>query len=222
MPARARRGRALRFAGAARLIAAPLRQPVLGQVPSSGQTPAARATPWTTAISRRLVLGGWTAPGTAPLNDRLLLRAADVTPLAVVSWSFRLPPGLLTRASVPAMAVGAALATLLGPPASHVLRSAPDDTAAVRGPVYRFSKPGDGGRGRTLTSGIAAGTAAPLWRCGGPAAVTPTVCPGDERACRTVWARGRQARAPTGPSPARSASPPGVSRRLYPVLKSTG
>ncbi|MGW1527258.1 hypothetical protein [Streptomyces sp. NPDC001588] len=108
-----------------------------------------------------LLLGGWTTPGTTPLGDWLLLRAADVLLLAVVWWSLRLLPGLLTRASLPAMAVGAVCATVLGLLVSQVLRTATGDTAAVWGPVYLFSTLG-GGVPAALTFGLAAGATALL------------------------------------------------------------
>ncbi|MFE9126725.1 hypothetical protein ACFYOF_15140 [Streptomyces sp. NPDC007148] len=108
-----------------------------------------------------LLLGGWTTPGATPLGDWLLLRAADVLLLAVVWWSLRLLPGLLTRASLPAMAVGAVCATVLGLLVSQVLRTATGDTAAVWGPVYLFSTLG-GGVPAALTFGLAAGATALL------------------------------------------------------------
>ncbi|MDF3143046.1 MULTISPECIES: hypothetical protein [unclassified Streptomyces] len=106
-----------------------------------------------------LLLGGWTGPATTPLGDWLLYRAADVLMLGVVWWALRLLPGLLTRITVPAMAVGAVCATVLGLLASQVLHMAIDDTATVWGPVYLFSKLGNGVPA-ALTFGIMAGMAA--------------------------------------------------------------
>ncbi|MGX1668905.1 hypothetical protein [Streptomyces sp. NPDC055400] len=106
-----------------------------------------------------LLLGGWTGPGGTGLGDWLLYRAVDVLMLAVVWWALRLLPGLLTRATVPAMAVGAVCATVLGLLASQVLHMAIDDTAGVYGPVHRFSALGIGVPA-ALTFGIAAGLAA--------------------------------------------------------------
>lgn len=51
-----------------------------------------------------LLLGSWTGPATTPLGDWLLYRAADVLLPAVVWWSLRPLPGLLTRATLPTMA----------------------------------------------------------------------------------------------------------------------
>ncbi|MFH0178005.1 hypothetical protein [Streptomyces cacaoi] len=106
-----------------------------------------------------LLLGAWTGPATGSLGDWLLYRAVDVLMLAVVWWALRLLPGLLTRTTVPAMAVGAVCATVLGLLASQVLHMAIDDTVDVWGPVYLFSKLGNGVPA-ALTFGILAGLAA--------------------------------------------------------------
>ncbi|MFI9248642.1 hypothetical protein [Streptomyces sp. NPDC053069] len=106
-----------------------------------------------------LLLGAWTGPSTTPLGHWLLYRAADVVMLAVVWWALRLLPGLLTRMTVPAMAVGAVCATVLGLLASQVLHMTMDDTVGVWGPVHLFSGLGDGVPA-ALTFGTAAGTAA--------------------------------------------------------------
>ncbi|MFD7132016.1 hypothetical protein [Streptomyces sp. NPDC059894] len=103
-----------------------------------------------------LLLGSWTGPASAPLGDWLLYRAADVLMLAVVWWALRLLPGLLTRTTVPAMAVGAVCATVLGLLASQVLHMAVDDTVTVWGPVHLFSKLGDHVPA-ALTFGLVAG-----------------------------------------------------------------
>ncbi|WP_328551570.1 MULTISPECIES: hypothetical protein [unclassified Streptomyces] len=105
-----------------------------------------------------LLLGGWSAPATAPLGDWLLYRAADVVVLAVVWWALRHLPGLLTRTTVPAMAMGTVCATVLGLLASQMLHVAIDDSATV-GPVFVFARLGDGVPA-ALTFGIAAGMAA--------------------------------------------------------------
>ncbi|MFE4251457.1 hypothetical protein ACFRU3_18520 [Streptomyces sp. NPDC056910] len=119
-----------------------------------------------------LLLGGWTGPASTGLGDWLLYRTVDVLMLAVVWWALRLLPGLLTRATVPAMAVGAVCATVLGLLASQVLHMAIDDTAGVYGPVHRFSALGIGVPA-ALTFGIAAGLAAvaTLRLAGGPGMV---------------------------------------------------
>ncbi|MEU1184192.1 hypothetical protein ABZ464_42600 [Streptomyces sp. NPDC005820] len=107
-----------------------------------------------------LLLGAWTGPADTPLGDWLLYRAADVVLLAVVWWALRLLPGLLTRTTVPAMAVGAVCATVLGLLASQVLHLAMDDTVdSTWGPLYRFSRLGEGAPA-AVTFGSAAGLAA--------------------------------------------------------------
>ncbi|MFH8349880.1 hypothetical protein [Streptomyces sp. NPDC018045] len=105
-----------------------------------------------------LLLGGWTGPGTTPLGDWLLYRAADVLTLAVVWWALRLLPGLLTRATVPAMTTGAVCATVLGLMAGHVLHTAMDGTLTIWGPVHLFSELG-AGVPAALTFGAIAGVA---------------------------------------------------------------
>ncbi|MER6029528.1 hypothetical protein [Streptomyces sp. NPDC001851] len=106
-----------------------------------------------------LLLGSWTGPSTTPPGHWLLYRAADVVMLAVVWWALRLLPGLLTRATVPAMAAGAVCATVLGLLASQVLHMVMDDTVSAWGPVYLFSGLG-AGVPAALTFGVAAGMAA--------------------------------------------------------------
>ncbi|MET8132966.1 hypothetical protein ABZ153_01245 [Streptomyces sp. NPDC006290] len=91
-----------------------------------------------------LLLGGWTRPATTPLGDWLLYRAVDVLMLAVVWWALRLLPGLLTRTTVPTMAVGAVCATVLGLLVSQVLYTAVGANVDVWGPVYLFSRLGEG------------------------------------------------------------------------------
>ncbi|MER8029247.1 hypothetical protein ABTZ78_09830 [Streptomyces bauhiniae] len=71
-----------------------------------------------------LLLGAWSGPAGTPVGDWLLARLSDVLVLAVVWWALRLLPGLLTRATVPAMAVGAVCATVLGLVAGQLLRVA--------------------------------------------------------------------------------------------------
>ncbi|WP_405748041.1 hypothetical protein [Streptomyces canus] len=125
-----------------------------------------------------LLLGAWSGPATTSLGHWLLYRAADVLLLAVVWWSLRLLPGLLTRTTVAAMAAGAVCATVLGLLASQVLHMAIDDTATVWGPVHVFSALGTGVPA-ALTFGATAGLAAfmTLWLAGDrdplPSSVVP-------------------------------------------------
>ncbi|WP_371664613.1 hypothetical protein [Streptomyces sp. NBC_00280] len=106
-----------------------------------------------------LLLGAWTVPSGTPLGDWLLYRAADVLLLAVVWWSLRRLPGLLTRATVPAMAVGAVCATVLGLMASQVLRMATDGAGMRWGLIYLSTGLG-GGVPAALTWGLVAGVTA--------------------------------------------------------------
>lgn len=106
-----------------------------------------------------LLLGGWSGPAGTPVGHWLLYRTADVVTLAVVWWALRLLPGLLTRATVPAMAAGAVCATVLGLLAGQALHMAIDDTAGAWGPLYLFASLGNG-IPAALTFGTAAGIAA--------------------------------------------------------------
>ena len=106
-----------------------------------------------------LLLGAWTVPSGTSLGDWLLYRAADVLLLAVVWWALRRLPGLLTRATVPAMAVGAVCATVLGLMASQVLRMATDGAGMRWGLIYLSTSLG-GGVPAALTWGLAAGATA--------------------------------------------------------------
>ncbi|MFE6667355.1 hypothetical protein ACFVFH_27810 [Streptomyces sp. NPDC057697] len=106
-----------------------------------------------------LLLGAWSGPAGTPVGDWLLYRASDVLLLVVVWWALRLLPGLLTRATVPAMAVGTVCATVLGLLASQVLRVVTDGT----GPHWRlesFISSIGGGVPAALTCGLVAGVAA--------------------------------------------------------------
>ncbi|MFI1621018.1 hypothetical protein ACH4VT_29220 [Streptomyces lydicus] len=108
-----------------------------------------------------LLLGAWTDPAGAPLGDWLLSRAPDVLLLAVVWWMLRRLPGLLTRATVPAMAVGAVCATVLGLLASQLLRIATDGTGLRWGLLHLSAELG-GGVPAALTWGLLAGVAAAM------------------------------------------------------------
>ncbi|MER5180955.1 hypothetical protein ABT009_21705 [Streptomyces sp. NPDC002896] len=106
-----------------------------------------------------LLLGAWAGPAGAPLGDWLLYRAADVLLLAVVWWALRRLPGLLTRATVPAMAAGGVCATVLGLLASQLLRVATDG-AGLRWDLMYLSAGIGGGVPAALTCGLVAGVAA--------------------------------------------------------------
>ncbi|MDT9690189.1 hypothetical protein Q5762_17950 [Streptomyces sp. P9(2023)] len=108
-----------------------------------------------------LLLGGWAGPAGGSLGDWLLYRTADVLLLAVVWWALRVLPGLLTRATLPAMAVGAVCATVLGLLASQLLRMATNE-AGLRWGVIRLFDGLGGGVPAALTCGVAAGFAATI------------------------------------------------------------
>ncbi|MFJ6855232.1 hypothetical protein ACIQM3_32715 [Streptomyces sp. NPDC091271] len=71
-----------------------------------------------------LLLGGWNAPTAGSPGLWFLYRLADVLLLAVVWWALRLLPVLLTRATVPATAVGGVCATVVGLLASQLFQFA--------------------------------------------------------------------------------------------------
>ncbi|WP_236067392.1 hypothetical protein [Streptomyces brasiliscabiei] len=90
-----------------------------------------------------LLLGGWSGPAGTSLGDWSLYRAVDALLLVVVWWALRLLPGLLTRATVPALAVGAVCATVLGLLTSQFLRMLVDGTT-LRWDLYLAGNLGDG------------------------------------------------------------------------------
>ncbi|MFE2166482.1 hypothetical protein ACFXB3_15640 [Streptomyces sp. NPDC059447] len=106
-----------------------------------------------------LLLGGWDFPSDGRIGAFLLYRAADVLLLAVVWVALRRLPVLLTRTTLPAMALGAVGATVLGLLASGLLRIAMDDSGAPYGIAQLFAGLG-GGLPAALLFGLAAGGAA--------------------------------------------------------------
>ncbi|MFC9328480.1 hypothetical protein [Kitasatospora sp. NPDC057015] len=106
-----------------------------------------------------LLLGTWAGPAGGPIGEWLLYRAADLLVLAVVWWALRLLPGLLVRATVPAMAVGTVCATVLGLLAGQLLRVALVDAGPRQGLLHLLGGV-DGGVPAALTSGLVAGLAA--------------------------------------------------------------
>ncbi|MEW2132040.1 hypothetical protein [Streptomyces sp. NPDC005435] len=114
-----------------------------------------------------LLLGFWTPPTSAAFGDWLLYRLLDVLLLAVVWWSLRLLPALLTRVTVSAMALCGVCATVLGLLASQLARL-PLNAGTVRwGPLYVLGQLG-GCVPAAITFGTAAGvTAAVVWRVAG-------------------------------------------------------
>jgi hypothetical protein len=73
-------------------------------------------------IRQWLLLGGWAGPTGAQPGRWLLYRLPDVLLLVLVWWALRLLPRLLTRVTVPAMALGTVCATVLALLVSQLLR----------------------------------------------------------------------------------------------------
>lgn len=108
-----------------------------------------------------LLLGGWAGPQGGSLGSWLLYRVPDVVMLVVVWWALRRLPGLLTRVTLPAVAVGAVCATVLGLLVSQLLQVLMEaaDTGARWGAPRLFAGLG-GGVPAALTWGLVAGVAA--------------------------------------------------------------
>ncbi|MFD8910940.1 hypothetical protein [Streptomyces sp. NPDC059575] len=106
-----------------------------------------------------LLLGFWTSPTSTALTDWLLYRLLDALLLVVVWWSLRLLPRLLTRATVPAMALCGVCATVLGLLVSQVARLPLNSDAGGWGPLYVLGRLG-GGVPAAITFGTLAGVAA--------------------------------------------------------------
>ncbi|MFD9723357.1 hypothetical protein [Streptomyces sp. NPDC059072] len=106
-----------------------------------------------------LLLGFWDFPSSAGVGSWLVQRTADVLLLAVVWVALRRLPVLLTRTTLPAMALGAVGATVLGLLVSRLLRIAMDDSGAPYGVPQLFAGLGDG-LPAALLFGLAAGGAA--------------------------------------------------------------
>ncbi|MFD4543775.1 hypothetical protein [Streptomyces bauhiniae] len=119
-----------------------------------------------------LLLGAWSGPSGTPVVDWLLARSSDVLVLAVVWWALRLLPGLLTRATVPAMAVGTVCATVVGLAAGQLLRAATVDGGPEWGLRYLVDNLGAGLTAALLWGLIAGAVAAVTLRLAtGPAPV---------------------------------------------------
>ncbi|MFB7080818.1 hypothetical protein [Streptomyces sp. NPDC056308] len=108
-----------------------------------------------------LLLGAWAGPAGAPVGHWLLYRAGDVLLLAVVWWSLRWLPALLTRATVPAMAAGTVCATVIGLLASQLLQIVTNASdSGMRWGLVHLSAVIGGGVPAALTCGLVAGVAA--------------------------------------------------------------
>ncbi|AJF63928.1 hypothetical protein [Streptomyces vietnamensis] len=106
-----------------------------------------------------LLLGAWDGPAGGPLGDWLLYRASDVLLLAVVWWALSRLPGLLTRVTLPAMAVGAVCVTVLGLLAAQLLRIAVVQAGPQQDLLYSTAGIGNG-IPAALTCGLVAGAVA--------------------------------------------------------------
>jgi hypothetical protein len=106
-----------------------------------------------------LLLGSWTSPASTSIGDWLLYRVADALVLVAVWWALRLLPGLLTRTTAPAMALGGVCATVLALWAGRLVHIAFDSAFVVRGPVSLITQL-DAGAPAALTFGITAGLTA--------------------------------------------------------------
>ncbi|MFC9187389.1 hypothetical protein [Streptomyces cyaneofuscatus] len=106
-----------------------------------------------------LLLGSWAGPAGTPVGDWFLYRVTDALVLAVVWWSLRWLPVLLTRTTVPAMAAGAVCATVLGLLVSQLTQMALSD-GGMRWGLVQLSAGIGGGVPAALTFGLLAGTAA--------------------------------------------------------------
>ncbi|MFF9012269.1 hypothetical protein ACF09C_04750 [Streptomyces sp. NPDC014870] len=106
-----------------------------------------------------LLLGGWVGPSGGSIGDWLLYRAGDVLLLVLVWWALRALPGLLTRATFPAMALGAVCATVVGLIASQLLGMVTNGTG-MRWDLLQLSGTLGNGVPAALTVGSVAGLAA--------------------------------------------------------------
>ncbi|WP_435209111.1 hypothetical protein [Streptomyces sp. bgisy034] len=121
-----------------------------------------------------LLLGGWSGPGGAPLGDWLLYRLGDVLLLAVVWCALRWLPGLLTKASVWAMAAGGVCAVVLGLLAAQTLRMAMDGTRMRSGLLYVASGLGEGVPAALLWGAVAGVAATVTLRAADRRTTTPS------------------------------------------------
>ncbi|SCD89018.1 MULTISPECIES: hypothetical protein [unclassified Streptomyces] len=108
-----------------------------------------------------LLLGSWAGPAGRPAGDWFLYRVADALVLVVVWWALRRLPVLLTRTTVPAMALGAVCATVLGLLASQLAQMAlTASDSGMRWGLVQLSAGVGGGVPAALTFGLLAGAAA--------------------------------------------------------------
>ncbi|MFF6802085.1 hypothetical protein [Streptomyces sp. NPDC012616] len=106
-----------------------------------------------------LLLGAWSAPAGVSFGDWLLYRAVDVLLLALVWTALRRLPAMLTRVTVPAMAVTTVCLTVVGLLVSQLLRVALDGSTLKWDLMYLSAAIG-GGVPAALVWGLTAGAAA--------------------------------------------------------------
>ncbi|MGW7167758.1 hypothetical protein ACWGH3_21110 [Streptomyces sp. NPDC054884] len=131
-----------------------------------------------------LLLGAWSAPTGVSFGDWLLYRASDVLLLALVWTALRRLPAMLTRVTVPAMAVGTVCVTVLGLLASQLLRAALDGSTLKWDLMYLSTGIGSGVPA-ALVWGLAAGAAATVTlRAAGGGAATADAAAAEQEPAR--------------------------------------
>ncbi|WP_411084579.1 hypothetical protein [Streptomyces sp. cmx-18-6] len=106
-----------------------------------------------------LLLGAWSSPAGTPVGHWFLYRLVDALLLVVVWWSLRKLPVLLTRTTIPAMAVGAVCAVVLGLLVSQLVQVAMND-AGMRWGLLHLSGVLGGNVPAAMTFGLLAGITA--------------------------------------------------------------
>ncbi|MEV0977654.1 hypothetical protein [Streptomyces sp. NPDC049915] len=124
-----------------------------------------------------LLLSAWAAPGGSPLGDWLLNRAGDVLLLGVVWWSLRKLPALLTRVTVPAMALCSVCATSVGLLVGQVLHA----VTAGGDLAYLVAGIGEGIPAAVTCGGAAGVVAAVTLRVAAGRVRAPVEAPADSR-----------------------------------------
>ncbi|MER6719473.1 hypothetical protein [Streptomyces halstedii] len=132
-------------------------------------------------LRKLLLLGYWAPPTDGAFGHWLLYRLGDVLLLAVVWWALRLLPVLLTRATVPATAVGAVCATVVGLLVNQVWQSAVTSAdSGTRWGWQHLSGALGGGVPAALLWGLLAGvTATVTLRLAGGRPETPDTPPAE-------------------------------------------
>ncbi|MYW50431.1 hypothetical protein GTY64_02840 [Streptomyces sp. SID8376] len=121
-----------------------------------------------------LLLGAWSGPSGVGLWDWLLVRFGDVLLLAVVWCALRWLPGMLTRVSVPAMAVCTVCAIVLGSLVRHLWRVMVVDGGTTSWHLLQAASGlGDGTSAAVLWGTLAGVTATVVLRVTGRGAEEP-------------------------------------------------